>query len=300
MTVTGAVEASELGLVLPHEHLFADTLREYRSTGLVDDEAVALNALLRYRETGGRTVVDVTPVELGRKPEALRRLSEQSGVHIVMGCGHYRDPYLDRAFFDSHRSIDIAERIIREIDEGIDGTGVRPGIIGEIGADRPVVSAAEERSLRAAGIAHRETGLAVSLHAARSTVGRDMLRVLDEERVPRERVILGHLDTVRDRGYVLEMAASGVLLEFDGFISTNDYEVGRDIDALLELLERGYRDQLLISHDAFLTSHFAEFGGPGLSRIGEAIIPRLRAEGVSDDDILAITERNPQRVLAIG
>lgn len=299
MTVAGPVEVSELGRVLPHEHLFANTLREYRSSGLTDDETVALNALVRYRETGGTTLVDVTPEELGRRPEALRRLSEASGVHIVMGCGHYRDPYLDRAFFDTHRAADIADRMIQEIEEGIDGTGVRPGIIGEIGADQPVVSAIEERSLRAAGIAHRETGLAITLHAARSTVGRDMLRILDEERVPRDRVILGHLDTVRDRGYFLEMAASGVMLEFDGFITTNEYETSRDIANLLALLEAGYRDQLFISHDAFLSSHFAEFGGPGLSRINEVILPRLRSEGVTEDDLIAITETNPGRLLAV-
>ena len=89
-------------------------------------------------------------------------------------------------------------RIIGEIGEGFGDTGVRPGVIGEIGADRSVISAAEERSLRAAGLAQRETGLAISLHAARSTVGRDMLEVLDSEGVPRDRLIRGHLDTVRD------------------------------------------------------------------------------------------------------
>lgn len=299
MTVVGAVEPTSLGRVLPHEHLFANTLREYRSTGLTDDEGVALAALIRFRETGGRTLVDVTPVELGRRPDALRRLSEQSGVHIVMGCGHYRDPYLDQAFFDTHRTADIADRMILEINEGIDGSGVRPGIIGEIGADQAVVSAIEERSIRAAGIAHRETGLAITLHAARSTVGRDMLRILDEERVPRERVILGHLDTVRDRDYFFDMARSGVMLEFDGFITTNEYETSRDIGHLLALIEAGYEDQLLISHDAFLTSHFAEFGGPGLTRINETILPRLRAEGVSEAQLIALTERNPQRLLAV-
>ena len=300
MTVSGAVAASELGTVLPHEHLFSNTLREYRSTGLLDDETVALNALLAFREGGGGTVVDVTPAELGRRPEALRRLSEESGVHIVIGCGHYRDPYLDRAYFDGHRTVDIAERIIREVHEGVDGTGVRPGVIGEIGAELPVVSAIEERSLRAAGIAQRETGLAVSLHAARSAVGRDMIRILDEERVPRERVILGHLDTVRDPDYLSEMAGSGVMLEFDGFCSTNEYETARDIGTLLSLVEQGHESRLLVSHDAFLTSHFAEFGGEGLTRIGRRIVPRLLEAGMSDEQIRGITELNPQRVLAIG
>lgn len=299
MTVTGSVSASSLGMVLPHEHLFADTLREYRSTGLLDDENIASNALHGYREAGGGTIIDVTSNELGRRPEALRRLSELTGVHIVMGCGHYRDPYLDRKFFDEHRSIDIADRIIGEIGEGFGDTGVRPGVIGEIGADRSVISAAEERSLRAAGIAQRETGLAISLHAARSTVGRDMLEVLDSEGVPRDRVILGHLDTVRDSEFILEAARSGVMLEFDGFISTNEYETSRDIGSVVALIEAGYEHQILISHDAFLTSHYPEFGGPGLTRILEDIVPRLREAGVSSTQLDLILRTNPQRVLAL-
>lgn len=299
MTVTGPVPASNLGIVLPHEHLFANTLREYRSTGLLDDETIASNALHRYREAGGGTIIDVTSNELGRRPEALRRIAERTGVHIVMGCGHYRDPYLDRRFFDEHRSIDIADRIIDEVHEGVSSTGVRPGIIGEIGADRSVISAAEERSLRAAGIAQRETGLAVSLHAARSTVGRDMLEVLDSEGVPRERVILGHLDTVRDNEFIHEAARSGAMLEFDGFISTNEYETSRDIATVVSLIEAGHEHQLLISHDAFLTSHYPEFGGPGLTRILEDIMPRLSEEGVSDAQLDLMLRINPQRVLAI-
>lgn len=300
MTVTGPVLASTLGVVLPHEHLFANTLREYRSTGLLDDESVALNALLKFQEAGGGTIVDVTPNELGRQPEKLKRLAERIGVNIIMGCGHYRDPYLDRRFFDEHRSIDIADRIIVEVYEGIADTGIRPGIIGEIGADQAVISAAEERSLRAAGIAQRETGLALSLHAARSTVGRDMLTVLDSEGVARERVILGHLDTVRDTEFIFEAARSGVMLEFDGFISTNEYETARDVASVIALIEAGFEKQLLISHDAFLASHYAEFDGPGLTRLTSQIVPRLRKAGATEAQIDTLTRLNPQRVLASG
>lgn len=299
MTVAGLVHASDLGQVLPHEHLFANTLREYRSTGLLDSRQIALHALQDFHQVGGGTLVDVTPHELGRRPETLRLLSEQSGVHIIMGCGHYRDPYLDHGYFNQHRTVDIAGQIIREIEEGIGDSGIRPGVIGEIGAERRVVSAVEERSLRAGGIAQRETGLPITLHAARSTVGRDMLKILDELRVPRERVILGHLDTVSDPEYFVEMAKSGVNLEFDGFISTNEYETNRDISTLKMLLEQGYEQQILISHDAFLTSHFKEYDGPGLTRINDTIIPRLLTLGISSNEVSTITRLNPQRVFTI-
>ncbi|MGI9004595.1 MAG: hypothetical protein ACR2FU_00050 [Streptosporangiaceae bacterium] len=100
MTVTGAVAAGELGVVLPHEHVFIDLVREYRGSGLLNDEHLACQELAALRAAGGATLVDLTPDEIGRDPAALRRVSAATGISIVMGCGHYRDPYLDRGWFD--------------------------------------------------------------------------------------------------------------------------------------------------------------------------------------------------------
>ncbi len=100
MTVLGPVASGTLGVTLPHEHLFIDLLREYRANGLLHDEALAIEEVRRFREAGGATIVDCTSEGLGRQPEALRRVSEATGVGIVMGSGHYRRPYLDEARVD--------------------------------------------------------------------------------------------------------------------------------------------------------------------------------------------------------
>ncbi len=100
MTVTGPVGHDELGFVLPHEHVFIDLVREYRGSGLLNDEHLACQELGALKAAGGGTLVDLTPDEIGRDPAALRRVSEATGISIVMGCGHYRDPYLDRGWFD--------------------------------------------------------------------------------------------------------------------------------------------------------------------------------------------------------
>jgi phosphotriesterase-related protein len=102
MSVTGPVQPCDLGVVLPHEHVFADLVREYRGTGLLNDEYLARRELEAFAAAGGTTLVDLTVDEIGRNPPALRRAAEAAGVTIVMGCGHYRDPYLDRAWFDRH------------------------------------------------------------------------------------------------------------------------------------------------------------------------------------------------------
>ena len=137
MTVLGPVSAVDLGVTLPHEHLFIDLLREYRGTGLLHDEALAIEEVAAYRAAGGATIVDCTSEGLGRRPEALRRVSEATGVRIVMGSGHYRRPYLDEAHIDRFVSrCSSRTSIVRDITEGVGDTGIRAGIIGEIGCDR--------------------------------------------------------------------------------------------------------------------------------------------------------------------
>ena len=181
MSVTGPVDAAELGVVMPHEHVFANLLREYRGTGLLNDEYLAATELTALRAAGGGALVDLTLDEIGRDPAALRRAAEAAGVTIIMGCGHYRDPYLDRDWFDRHPVDAIADEIVSDIEDGVRDTGVRAGIIGEIGADKWYVSAAEERSLRAAARAHLRTGLTISTHAARWPVGLEQLALLRAE-----------------------------------------------------------------------------------------------------------------------
>lgn len=202
MTVRGPVGAMDLGVVLPHEHVFIDLLAEYRGTGLLADETLAIEEVGRFREAGGATIVDCTSEGLGRRPEALRRVAEATGVSIVMGSGHYRRPYLDEARLDALSVDALADGIVRDIEVGVDDTGIRAGIIGEVGCDR-VLSAVEERALRAAARAHRRTGVAITTHAARWPVGDAQLDLLVEEGADPGRVIIGHCDMVPDPGYHL-------------------------------------------------------------------------------------------------
>ena len=126
MTVRGPVAAADLGLTLPHEHLFIDLLREYRGNGLLNDEALAIEEVGAFRDAGGRTIVDCTSEGLGRDPLALRRVSEATGLNIVMGSGHYRRPYLDEARLDRMSADEIAADIVRDLTEGVGDDG-HPG-----------------------------------------------------------------------------------------------------------------------------------------------------------------------------
>lgn len=293
MTVRGPIDADDLGVVLPHEHVLADLLVEYRSSGVLNDPALAVEELTRYADAGGGTIVDLTTVEIGRNPKALRRISEQSGVHIVMGTGHYRDPYLDRDRFDRHSVAEIADLMIEEFLEG----EVRPGIIGEIGCDRDYLSAAEERSFRAAARTHLATGLTISTHAARHPVGLAQLDVLESEGVDPRRVVIGHCDTVPDADYHRSVAERGSFVAFDGFGSDGAYYEQRSRGFLQRLAEAGHLDKILLSHDVFLPAHLHAHGGTGYDHILTTLRPVLIEDGFTKAEVDQMLIVNPRRAL---
>ncbi|MGN6130282.1 MAG: phosphotriesterase family protein [Nocardioidaceae bacterium] len=296
MTALGPVDAGDLGVTLPHEHVFLDLVREYRGDGLLNDPELAVEELGRYVEAGGRTLVDCTSIGLGRDVAAVREVARRTGLQVVVGCGFYRDPYLPECL--DRMSVDeAAELIVRDIVEGIDGTGVRAGVIGEIGSDRRQISALEERSFRAAARAHRATGLTVSTHAARWPVGLPQLDLLAEEGVDPRRVVVGHCDMVPDPGYHLEVARRGAFVQFDTVHGESDYDTRRRVAWVRALADHGYLDRVLLSQDVCLRSDYAALGGPGYAYVVTTFTEHLRAAGFDGSDVRLLLQDNPRRAL---
>ncbi|MFC5723949.1 phosphotriesterase [Streptomyces gamaensis] len=331
MTLAGPVPAADLGPVLPHEHVFINLLREYRQSGLLNDEEEMRHEVAAYAAAGGGTLVDVTTSELttgaatdpsglfaapgartaarartddgGRDPAnvaALARLAAATGVRIVLGTGHYRDPYLDRDWFDRHTVAEIGELIVRDLTDGIPGTdGTRAGIIGEVGSDGWYVSATEERSLRAAAHAQLRTGAAITTHAARWPVGIPQLDLLTGAGVPPERVIIGHCDKVCLPEYHLELARRGAWVQFDTFHEcASPREAERRVALVMALVRAGHLERILLSHDICVRDHLASRGGTGFAYLLTDFTKKLRAAGLDDEEIRQLTETNPQRALA--
>ncbi|HET8604985.1 MAG TPA: hypothetical protein VFM09_13735 [Marmoricola sp.] len=296
MTVLGPVPSEDLGTTLPHEHVFVDLVREYRGNGLLNDPVLAVEEMRAYAAAGGRTLVDCTSAGLGRDPRRLVEVARETGLHIVMGCGWYRDPYLpdelDRLSVDA-----LADVVVREIEDGVDGSGVRAGIIGEVGADRAWISAREERAFRAAARAHHRTGLTITTHAARWPVGIPQLDLLAEERVNPHRVVVGHCDMVPDPDYHLELARRGAWVEFDTVQGESEYDVGRRVAWLRNLAEHGHLDQVLLSQDVCLRSDLRASGGPGYTYVVTAFADVLREAGFSEDELHLLLVENPRRAL---
>jgi len=307
-TVLGPIEPSALGFTLPHEHT---QIALWHIAGrwdywqLTRDEPIILAELARFRAAGGSGLVDLTLPGVGRDPDWLVGLAKASGLHLVMGCGWYRTAYYPPEAMIDRRSVDdLADGLVREIEVGVGETGVRPGIIGEIGTDKPWVSALEERVHRSAARASIRTGLAITTHAVMSPVGLAQLRIFADEGADLSRVVIGHADSYPDLEHYLEIVRRGANLEFDflgmSFTPMERHGEGRLVELLQELMARGHVDRILLSQDVCHDSQLARYGGHGFVYLAESFLPRLRAAGVADAEIETMTVTNPRRLLTIG
>lgn len=307
-TVLGPIDPAELGVTLPHEHTQITLWQvpgRWDYWQLTRDRELILEELAAFRASGGGAVVDLTLPGVGRDPDWLSDIASASGLHLVMGCGWYREAYYPAEARIDRRSVDdLAEELVREAREGVGLSGVRPGIIGEIGTDKPWLSAQEERVHRAAARAARTTGLAVTTHAVLSPVGLAQLRIFEEEGADPARVVIGHADSYPDLGYLLAVVERGANVEFDflgmAFTPVERHGEGRTVTLLCDLLARGHLDRILLSQDVCHDSQLRRYEGQGYTYLDRVFLPRLRAAGVSDDEIAAMTIANPRRVLTIG
>jgi len=193
---------------------------------------------------------------------------------------------------------------VAEFRDGVQGSGIKPGIIGEIGVDKPWLSGEEERVHRAAARAARRTGMAVTTHAVMSAVGLSQLDVFEEEGLDLARVVVGHADSHPDAGYHRAIVERGASLEFDflgmTFTPVERHGEPRLLRLLLALLEAGHDDRVLLSQDVCHDSQLAAYEGHGYTYLAETFLPRLRSLGVPESTIEAMTIVNPRRLLTLA
>jgi phosphotriesterase-related protein len=280
----------------------------------LQDPELAAAELEEFARLGGGTVVDVTSsVGLGRDPVALRAIAERTGLCIVMGCGFYCE-YSHPETVARASVEELTEFIVREVTEGaIDG--VRAGIIGEIGVNgqergtwRYVgeMTPDEEKALRAAARACLQTGAAVCVHQPnRASAVPEIMRILEEEGAPPERVVLGHMSSVPDFDTHVRALERGYWIAYDNFgmglLANSWYQPISDeqrIDWLLEVFGLGFGDRVLVSHDVWCKIQLRTYGGGGYGHILRSIVPALRARGLSEDDVHGVLVRNPAELLA--
>jgi phosphotriesterase-related protein len=336
-TVTGPVDPSTLGPTMTHEHLlieFSTMFVEpeeasrkflahqklsmenlgwirYNWTSNLDnllliDEKSAVEEAMHYRLEGGGTIVDVTTLGIGRDPLALARISRATDLNVVMGAGWYIDK-VHPDDMDSRTETELADQMIKELTEGVGDTGVKAGIIGEIGCSFPLTDN-ERKVLRAAAVAQRETGAPVLIHPGRDpSAPREILDILAEAGANIERVVMGHLDrTIYDDDQTLELAKSGCYMEYDLFGSESSHyplpgsympnDVQR-MDKLQLLVENGFGKKALVAQDICTKHRLVKYGGHGYHHILQNIVPRMKQSGFSVEEVGDIITNNPASIL---
>lgn len=334
-TVTGPISPDQLGVTLMHEHIFiditglwnkpADEVRmqlAHKPVSLeifgelrydpfmnldnlkIDEQDIAILELLKFKEMGGRTIVDPTSRYNGRDPKALLVVAKETGLNIIMGCGYYME-YSYPSKLKAMSVENIAEELMLEIAEGVNGTGIKPGIIGEAGVSKDM-TVQEIKMLRAQARVQAKTGLPLTIHL--HGWGRQAHQVLDivaEEGAELKKVILDHMNpSFWDSQYQMSLAERGVYLEYD-MIGMDYYypdingQCPSDEDnatAIKLLIDSGLINHILISQDVFLKMMLTRYGGFGYSHILKYFLPRLKRHGVTEQQIKTLIEDNPKKV----
>ena len=314
-SVTGEVEGSALGQVLVHEHVVCGAAGVTRGAAALAGGTPALidravSALQDARAEGLTTIVDATPFDLGRDVELLAEVARQSGVTILAATGHWLLP----SVFMSNRSVtELADLFIADLTTGADGTSIRCGVMKV--ASEEEVTPFDRRVLEAVAIAHRETGAPIITHAAaRNRIGEAQAAVFDELGVPPDRVVIGHADDTYELDYLTGLADRGYVIGMDRIPCGNLPEYGGRtvedrIGMIVELVERGYGDRIVVSHDdpiwaGLLTDEdqvrHQEANPDGVSFIHRRVLPALRDRGLDDAAIRRLMVGNPARWLLGG
>jgi phosphotriesterase-related protein len=337
-TVLGLIEPEQLGRTLMHEHFLFDlrplharlpwdadgSFASAKSTPrlrsrvqwdwfgnldelVVDDEALLIEEVARFKAAGGNAIVDCTTVGLARDPGAIRRISEATGVHVTMGAGYYQDRCIP-ASFDRLAEDEIVDEIVRDIEVGVGETGVPAGHIGEIGTTTPTER--ELKSLRAAARAQRRTGAMLNIHQSYRPGDRAIQHMLADTIEAHggdlRRTVFSHMDrTGQDLEQQLSLLRRGITIEYDEF----GYEVGnrswdrssiQDVQRVREiarLAEAGFIDQLAVAHDISFKRMLVANGGWGFAHLLERVVDGFRWAGLSEDDVDALFIRTPRRLL---
>ena len=337
-TVLGPIDPQGLGITMTHEHLLIDLSWFYTPTegasakefyekpvsletlsqichyamrnaddGRLLDIPTAMEEISLYFQHGGNSVIDATSIGIARDPIGLARISRATGVNVIMGSSYYvaasHPP--DMARRDEE---EIAGQIVRDITEGVDGTGIRSGVIGEVGCSWPL-EGSERMVLRASARAQKLTGAPILIHPGRDeTAPLEIIEVLAEAGADLSRTIMGHLDrTVFLPDTLMKLAEAGCYLEWDLFGKEESYywanpsidmpSDAKRMDDIAWIASEGYGRKVLVAQDICNKHRLETYGGHGYHYILAHIVPRMRARGFAPDVIDDILVNNPKDIL---
>ena len=316
-TVLGEISEQQLGVCLPHEHIWCDqrlgprvdllgTTRSESTFMRLDDFDVMVAELKAYKNAGGHSMIDVTCDGWGRDLDTLSRLSEVSEVHIIATAGYYIEPHIPK-FVHEWPIEKLADHITKEIEKGVGKSQRRCGI-SKSAIHRAKVEGIELKVLKAVAIAQKRTGAVITTHTTGNrrmeipggVAGVQQLEILKSEGVDPSRLIVGHVDERPDIDVLSWLADEGCFIQFDVIGKEHFLLDQTRAELLFELIRRGHLNSLLLSQDTSRKRWLRDGGHSGYCYIFENFSHRLKSVGISNAEIEVMMITNPARALSIA
>jgi phosphotriesterase-related protein len=310
-TVLGDIQTAELGATNYHEHLFQ--VSPMLKGDELDNEELSSQEASALKESGFDAMVDATPLGLGGRPEALARISKETGLKIVATTGRHRQEHYDVSHWVRDFSLgQLEQRLIADLTKGlelsktdskdeaevvVETDSVRAGIL-KAGIGYWSIDSFERQTLDAVGAAHAATGAPVMIHLEFGTAAHEVLDILEALLVPASSVVLAHADRNLDSGLHCSLIERGAYLGYDGMARAKNRSDQELLTLTREVVEAVGSSRILIGGDVARRTRYIAYGGiPGLAYLGKRYLPRLRSE-IGDSHVEAITRSNPANWLS--
>ncbi len=298
MTVHGPVRAEELGVTDYHEHLYVqppEWLHGKDPDFALDSVEKSAEELKSFASAGGRTLCELTAVDFGRDIRKIREIADRvPEVHVIATAGYNRPYYMGR-WAHAVAEADMVRDTVRDLVDGIDGTGIRAGII-KCGTEYNNMNAIAQKLVRVAAAAHRETGRPIITHTTAGTMGFEQVAALVEGGVEPHRIALSHMDRNPDLPEHQRIAAAGAYVGCDCFGKSKYGPEQRRVDLLRAMIDSGHGRRILMGNDLGRPSYWRSYGGgPGLDYVLTSFRDRLRKGGFAESELEMLFVDNPRR-----
>jgi phosphotriesterase-related protein len=295
-TTLGNKSKDDLGMILPHEHLFVD-LRTYEADGFGEAEEADVVAKMapeveKAKALGMTALVECSPVGVARRVDMDKAVSIATNIPVLVPTGLYREPWIPPWAHKASQS-ELTEWMLKELNDGIEDSGVQAAWI-KLSAGDDGLTETETKILRAAAHAGQATNAIIGSHTIRGWVVRNQLDILEEEGYTASRFIWIHTQADPDFELHMEMAARGCWIEYDAIGNPNAPSDETIIDFLKKLIDAGYEKQIMLSHDrGWYDAGNPDYEPKPFTYISETFIPKLRDAGFDEEMIVQLTHINP-------
>lgn len=295
-TVNGDILKDKLGITMAHEHFIVD-LDRVRKDGVSKIETVeeVVPEIKKMMELGVESAFEVTTNDMGRDPLKLKEISDITGLNIVCSTGFYLSEYHPDKLNDMSKE-EIACIYIKDLTEGIDNTGIKAGLIGEIASNKTSFIGNEKKILEAAGIASVKTGSAISTHTGKFTA-METIDILLKEGVNPDKVIIGHQDLIDDTNYHISLLQRGINIGFDTCGKSAYVKDEIRASNIMKLIEKGYGDHIVLSNDVSRRTYFTSYNQNGYLSVMNIVVPLLKEYGINNTDLHKLLVENPSRIV---